>query len=91
MPGPHSHHEGPPWGGGSWVFHDPDAMRRGPSRALRLWVPVLLSALVQLIGALVVLRGGERPPDVVALTIAEYIPRQVIRLRRLFEGFPLLG
>lgn len=29
--------------------------------------------------------------DVVALTIAEYIPRQVIRVRRLLEGFPLLG
>lgn len=29
--------------------------------------------------------------EVVALTIAEYIPRQVIRLRRLLDGFPLLG
>jgi arginase len=29
--------------------------------------------------------------DVVGLTVAEYIPRQVIRLRRLLAGFPLLG
>ena len=29
--------------------------------------------------------------DVVALTVAEYIPRQVIRVQRLLEGFPLLG
>ena len=28
--------------------------------------------------------------DVVALTIAEYIPRQVMHLQRLFAGFPLL-
>ena len=85
MPGPHSHHEGPPWGGGSWTLHDPDAMRRGPSRALRLWIPVLLSALVQLIGALVVLRGGEHPPVVAALTIALSLagPLVLIAARRL--------
>ena len=28
--------------------------------------------------------------DVVALTIAEYIPRQVIQLQQLLAGFPLL-
>ena len=28
--------------------------------------------------------------DVVALTIAEYIPRQVMRLQQLLGGFPLL-
>jgi signal transduction histidine kinase len=60
-------------------------MRRGPSRALRLWVPVLLSALVQLIGALVVLRGGEYPPAVAALTIALSLagPLVLIAARRL--------
>lgn len=29
--------------------------------------------------------------DVVALTIAEFIPRQVIRLQQILSGFPLLG
>ncbi|XVU30505.1 arginase family protein [Actinoplanes sp. CA-054009] len=29
--------------------------------------------------------------DVVGLTIAEFIPRQVMHLRQLLEGFPLLG
>jgi arginase len=29
--------------------------------------------------------------DVVGLTIAEFIPRQVMHLRRLVDGFPLLG
>lgn len=29
--------------------------------------------------------------DVVALTIAEYIPRQVMHVQRLLHGFPLLG
>ena len=28
--------------------------------------------------------------DVVGLTIAEYVPRQVIRLQQLLRGFPLL-
>jgi arginase len=28
--------------------------------------------------------------DVVGLTIAEYVPRQVMQLRQLLEGFPLL-
>jgi arginase len=28
--------------------------------------------------------------DLVGLTIAEFIPRQVIHLRRLLDGFPLL-
>ena len=29
--------------------------------------------------------------DVVGLTIAEFIPRQLMRLQRLLAGFPLLG
>jgi arginase len=29
--------------------------------------------------------------DVVGLTIAEFIPRQVMHLQGLVEGFPLLG
>lgn len=29
--------------------------------------------------------------DVVGLTIAEFVPRQVIRLQRILDGFPLLG
>lgn len=32
-----------------------------------------------------------RAGDVVALTVAEYVPRQVIQLQRLLDGFPLLG
>ncbi len=28
--------------------------------------------------------------DVVGLTIAEYVPRQVMQLRQLLDGFPLL-
>ena len=33
----------------------------------------------------------DRAADVVALSIAEFFPRQVIRLRSILEGFPLLG
>jgi arginase len=33
----------------------------------------------------------DRAADVVALSIAEFFPRQVIRLRSIQEGFPLLG
>lgn len=33
----------------------------------------------------------DRNFDVVALTIAEFIPRQVIHLQQILEGFPLLG
>jgi arginase len=29
--------------------------------------------------------------DVVGLTIAEFVPRQVIRLRKMLEGLPLVG
>jgi arginase len=29
--------------------------------------------------------------DVVALTVAEFIPRQVMHLQQLLSGFPLLG
>jgi arginase len=29
--------------------------------------------------------------DVVGLTVAEFIPRQVMRLRQILTGFPLLG
>jgi len=29
--------------------------------------------------------------EVVALTIAEYIPRQVMHLQQIVAGFPLLG
>lgn len=38
-----------------------------------------------------VIADVEREVDVVALTIAEFIPRQVIHLQRLLSGFPLLG
>ncbi len=33
----------------------------------------------------------DRNVDVVALTIAEFIPRQVIHLQQILDGFPLLG
>ena len=33
----------------------------------------------------------DRSVDVVALTIAEFIPRQVIHLQQILDGFPLLG
>lgn len=33
----------------------------------------------------------ERSADVVAMTIAEFIPRQVMHLQRTLDGFPLLG
>lgn len=52
MPLPPDHAGGAPWrdggwGTGPWTFADPERMR-GPSKRLRLWVPVLLSALVQI-------------------------------------------
>ncbi|MFI6737706.1 hypothetical protein ACIBI9_32695 [Nonomuraea sp. NPDC050451] len=34
---------------------------------------------------------GARPADVVALTIAEFFPRQVMHLRQILGGFPLLS
>ncbi len=37
-----------------------------------------------------VVAGVAAVADVVALTVAEYIPRQVMHLRRILEGFPLL-
>jgi hypothetical protein len=33
----------------------------------------------------------DRVVDVVALTIAEYVPRQVMQLQQILAGFPLLG
>ena len=33
----------------------------------------------------------DRVVDVVALTIAEYVPRQVMHLQQILAGFPLLG
>ena len=33
----------------------------------------------------------DRAADVVALSIAEFFPRQGIRLRSILEGFPRLG
>jgi arginase len=38
-----------------------------------------------------VVRDVERNVDVVAMTIAEYVPRQVLQMRRALRGFPLLG
>lgn len=34
---------------------------------------------------------GHGDPDVVAFTVAEFIPRQVISLRQLLTGFPLIS
>lgn len=69
MPGPYTHDDGPPWGGGPWAFASGEPGRRGPSPAARLWVPVLLSALAALLGAAAILRLGHHPPLVVALTV----------------------
>jgi arginase len=32
----------------------------------------------------------DRAVDVVGLTVAEFIPRQVIHLQQILEGFPLM-
>ncbi|MFC0675196.1 arginase family protein [Brachybacterium hainanense] len=37
-----------------------------------------------------VVTDASRTADVVALTIAEFVPRQVMRLQQILEGFPLL-
>ena len=37
-----------------------------------------------------VIRDLGRAADVVGLTIAEYVPRQVVALTHLLEGLPLL-
>ncbi|MGN6273170.1 MAG: sensor histidine kinase [Protaetiibacter sp.] len=74
MPGPSTHPAGPPWshdawGGGPWALRDPDARPR-PSRALRLWVPVIVSALVQLTGVAWILRIAQPDPATAALAVA---------------------
>ena len=33
----------------------------------------------------------DRAVDVVGLTVAEFIPRQVMHLQQVVEGFPLIG
>jgi hypothetical protein len=35
--------------------------------------------------------GTDRAVDVVGLTVAEFIPRQVMHLQQVVEGFPLIG
>jgi len=50
-------------------MRDPDA-RPGPSRALRLWGPVIISALVQLTGAAWILRTAQPDAATAATTIA---------------------
>ncbi len=87
MPGPHTHRDGPPWGGGPWAFGGADARDRARSRALRLWVPVTLSAVIQLAGALALLRFEPHQPGVAALTIGLALagPAALIGARR-FPG-----
>ncbi len=87
MPGPTPPHEGPPWGAGSWGHVDPDAPSRGPSRALRLWIPVVLSAFVQLGAAGWILRVEHPAPPTAALTVglAALGPLALIAARR-FPG-----
>lgn len=65
-------------------MHDP-ATRAVPSRALRLWVPVVISALVQLTGAAWILRMTQPEPPTAALTIALAVagPIALIAARRL--------
>jgi signal transduction histidine kinase len=65
---------------------DPDA-RRGPSRRLRLWLPVVISALVQVAGAAWIVRTTQPDPLTGALTIglAAVGPIALIGARR-FPG-----
>ncbi len=95
MPGPRTHDDGArwaarrgeTWGAGPWAVVDPYTGGPGPSRALRLWVPVVLSALVQLGGVVAMLRVGPHPPFFTALTVALALagPAALIGARR-FPG-----
>ncbi len=87
MPGPSTHEHGPPWGRGPWALADLDARERRPARALRLWIPVVLSALVQLAGVAALLRFGHLPPSIAAVTVALALvgPAALIGARR-FPG-----
>ncbi|QNO38671.1 sensor histidine kinase [Protaetiibacter sp. SSC-01] len=87
MPGPHTHADGPRRGGGPWALGESDGRRPGGSPALRLWIPVILSALVQLAGVAALLRFGHHPPGVAALTVALALagPAALIGARR-FPG-----
>ncbi len=74
------------WGGGPWAFRDPDRTW-GPSRRLRLWVPVVLSALIQLPAAVWLVKVTE--PDLAAavttIVLALVGPVALIGARR-FPG-----
>lgn len=89
MPRPpdHSGAWGPEaWGAGPWAFSDPDRPR-GPSKRLRLWLPVVLSALVQLPASiwLVKVEQPELPIAVVTIGLAAVGPLALIAARR-FPG-----
>ncbi|QEO10235.1 sensor histidine kinase [Protaetiibacter larvae] len=87
MPRPPEHpgaQGGAEWGGGPWAWGDPERSW-GPSRRLRLWVPVVLSALVQLPAATIGVRIAQPEPWIGALTIALAAvgPLALIAARRL--------
>lgn len=75
-----------PWGAGPWVYRDPDRMR-GPSKRLRLWVPVVLSALVQIPASIWLVKMGQPELGVAIATIgfAALGPVALIAARR-FPG-----
>lgn len=69
------------------MFAGSDAAGRGPSRAVRLWLPVVLSGLVQLAIATMLLRGGHHHSAFAALTLVLAVagPLALIAARR-FPG-----
>src|SRR5690242_12903851 len=74
------------WGGGPWAFRDPDRSW-GPSRRLRLWVPVFLSAVIQIPAAVWLVKVTD--PDfavaVATVSLAVVGPVALIGARR-FPG-----
>lgn len=86
MPHPPEHPgaHGPGWGAGPWAWGAPE--RDWPAgRRLRLWVPVALSALVQLPAAIVLVHLAQPERGIAAATIALAAvgPLALIAARRL--------
>jgi len=74
------------WGGGPWAFRDPDRAW-GPSRRLRLWVPVFLAALIQIPASIWLVKSTESEFWVAVATIGLAVvgPIALIAARR-FPG-----
>jgi len=83
MPGPSTHPTGPPWGA-AWASGDPDAGLRRPSRALRLWVPVIVSAIAQVPASfwLARIERADMPTTVATVALAAIGPLALIAARR---------